>query len=177
MTHTHTHPFNSPLSGTTRVSQYQKGHPACKKLSGGVLAWLTVWSEVQTCIWPSGFHCHSLSLALVKSRSVLPFWYWLTRVVPDKGPLNGCVCVCVTDTLMRVTSGRSQHLACITTGSYGNEQWRQRKFKVGGGTSLVSRLSACLTEANWWRLIAEWNRLNAERTEGNQYWSAISEST
>jgi len=22
---THTHPFNSPLSGTTRVSQYQKG--------------------------------------------------------------------------------------------------------------------------------------------------------
>ena len=25
----------------------------------------------------------------------LPFWYWLTRVVPEKGPLNGCVCVCV----------------------------------------------------------------------------------
>ena len=24
-----------------------------------------------------------------------PFWYRLTRVVPDKGPLNGCVCVCV----------------------------------------------------------------------------------
>jgi len=23
--HTHTHPFNGPLSGTTRVSQYQKG--------------------------------------------------------------------------------------------------------------------------------------------------------
>ena len=49
----------------------------------------------------------------VKSRLVLPFWYWLTRVVLDKGPLNGCVwywltwivldkgplngvCVCVT---------------------------------------------------------------------------------
>ena len=28
-------------------------HPACKKLSGGVLAWLSVWSEVQICIWPS----------------------------------------------------------------------------------------------------------------------------
>ena len=25
----------------------------------------------------------------------LPFWYRLTRVVPDKGPLNGCVSVCV----------------------------------------------------------------------------------
>ena len=21
------------------------------------------------------------------------FWYWLTQVVPDKGPINGCVCV------------------------------------------------------------------------------------
>jgi len=31
----------------------QEGHPACKKLSGGVLAWLSVCSEVQTCIWPS----------------------------------------------------------------------------------------------------------------------------
>ena len=53
----------------------QEGHPACKKLSGGVLAWLSVWSEVRTCIWPSWCHCHSLSLASVKSRFVLPFWY------------------------------------------------------------------------------------------------------
>ena len=34
-------------------------------------------------------HC----LLLIKSRLVLPFWYRLTRVVPDKGPLNGCVCL------------------------------------------------------------------------------------
>jgi len=32
--------------------------------------------------------------ASVKSRLVLPFWYRLARVVPDKGPLNGSVCVC-----------------------------------------------------------------------------------
>jgi len=31
----------------------QEGHLACKKLSGGVLVWLSVWSKVQTCIWPS----------------------------------------------------------------------------------------------------------------------------
>jgi len=31
----------------------QEGQPACKKLSGGVLAWLSVWSKVQTCTWPS----------------------------------------------------------------------------------------------------------------------------
>ena len=56
-----------------------------------MLAWLSVWSEVQTRIWSSRCHCHSLSLASLKSRLFLPLWYWLTRVVPDKGPLNGCV--------------------------------------------------------------------------------------
>ena len=61
----------------------RKGIRPVKKLSGGVLAWLSVWSELQTCIWPS--HCHSLPLASVKSRLVLPFWYRLTRVVPEKG--------------------------------------------------------------------------------------------
>jgi len=71
----------------------QEGHPACKKLSGGMLAWLSLWSEVQTCVWPSWCYRRSLSVASVKSRSVLPFWYRLTRVVPVKGPLNGCVCV------------------------------------------------------------------------------------
>ena len=70
----------------------RKGIQPVKKLSGGVLAWLSVWSEVLTCIWPSWCHCHSLSLASVKSRLVLPFCYRLTWVVPEKGPLNGCVC-------------------------------------------------------------------------------------
>jgi len=31
----------------------QEGHPACKKLSGGVLALCSVWDEVRICIWPS----------------------------------------------------------------------------------------------------------------------------
>jgi len=60
---------SSVFSALTLLLGRQEGHPACKKLSGGVL-----------------------SLASVKSRLVVPFWYWLTRVVPDKGPLNGCVC-------------------------------------------------------------------------------------
>ena len=87
------------FSALTLLVGQQEGHPACKQLSGGLLAWLSVWSEVQTCIWPSGCHCHSLSLASVKSRMVLPFWYRLTQVVPDKGPLNGCVCKCVVQIL------------------------------------------------------------------------------
>ena len=52
---------------------------------------LVICLGVQTCMWPSWCHCHSLSLASVKSRLVLPFWYRLTQVVLDKGPLNGCV--------------------------------------------------------------------------------------
>ena len=64
---------------------WQEVHPACKKLSGGALAWLSVWSEMQTCILPSWCHCHSVSLASVKSRLVLPFWYRLTRVKKGKG--------------------------------------------------------------------------------------------
>ena len=31
----------------------QEGHLSCKKLSGGVLVWLSVWSKVQTYILPS----------------------------------------------------------------------------------------------------------------------------
>jgi len=81
------------FSAFTMLVGWQEGHPACKKLSGEVLAWLSVWSEVQTCIWPSWCHCHSLSLASVKSRLVLPFWYLLTQAVLEKAPLNGCVCV------------------------------------------------------------------------------------
>ena len=73
----------------------RKGIRFVKKLCGGVLAWLSVWSEVQICILPSWCHCQSLPLASVKSRLVLPFWYRLTWVVPEKGPLNECVCVCV----------------------------------------------------------------------------------
>jgi len=68
---------------------WQEGHPTCKKLSGGVLG----------CLWQGAdFHMAQLMplpLPLTvscssKSRLVLPFWYWLTQVVPDKGPLNRC---------------------------------------------------------------------------------------
>jgi len=41
------------FSALTLLVGQQEGHPACKKRSSGVLAWLSVWSEVQACIWPS----------------------------------------------------------------------------------------------------------------------------
>ena len=86
-----------------------------------LLYYLSVWSEMQTCIWPSWCHCHSLSLAAVKSRLVLPFWYRLTRAVPDKGPLNGCVCLCIiknTDIAVRSLTchtGTGTHICHIAS--------------------------------------------------------------
>ena len=109
----------SAFSALTLLVGQQEGHPACKKLSGGVLAWLSVWSKVQTCTQPSWCHCHSLSLASVKSRLVLPFWYRLTRVVPDKGPLNGCVCVCVCATGGVIVSSAFCTSYCLITCTLG----------------------------------------------------------
>jgi len=43
----------SAFSALTLLVWRQEGHPACKKLTAGVLVWLSVWSKVQTCIWPS----------------------------------------------------------------------------------------------------------------------------
>jgi len=59
----------------------QEWHPACRKLSGGVLAWISL---------ERGAYLHMvqlmpLSLASIKSRLVLDFWYRLTRVVLTKG--------------------------------------------------------------------------------------------
>jgi len=56
---------------------------------GGVLASLSVCMA----------QLMPLPLTVSCFRLVLPFWYRLTWVVPDKGPLNGCVymyvCVCL----------------------------------------------------------------------------------
>jgi len=41
------------FSALTLLVGWEEGHPACKKLSGGVLAWKSVWSTVQNCMWPS----------------------------------------------------------------------------------------------------------------------------
>ena len=43
----------SAFSALTLLVGRLEGHLACKKLTGGVLAWLSVWSKMQTCTWPS----------------------------------------------------------------------------------------------------------------------------
>ena len=56
-----------------------------KNLSDEVLAWLSVWSEVQmTCVWSSWCHCHPVISAL-ENPEWLSFWCRPTRVVLEKG--------------------------------------------------------------------------------------------
>jgi len=60
------------FSALTLLVGWQEGHPVCTvKMSGGVLAWLSVWAEVQICMWPSWSHC--LLLSLVPGN---PDWFW-----------------------------------------------------------------------------------------------------
>jgi len=47
------HSLMAAFSALTLLVGRQEGRLACKKQSGWVLAWLSVWSEVQTCIWLS----------------------------------------------------------------------------------------------------------------------------
>jgi len=114
------------------------GRKGCKKLSGGVLAWLSAWSEVQTCIWPSWCHCHSLSLASIKSRLVLLFW-----VVPDKGPLNG-VCVfeykfyLLTYGVVSVISSPGACILCCVQASYNRSSIVRVEAFVGINCSITS---------------------------------------
>jgi len=84
------------FSALTVLVWRQEGHPACKKLEwwvNGMVICLEGDADLhmaQLMPLPLTFSCFS------KIQIGLPFWYRLTRVVLEKGPLNGCVCVCVT---------------------------------------------------------------------------------
>jgi len=75
--------------------RWQEGHPACKKLSGEVLAWLSVWSEVQTCMsklmpLPLTVSCFS------KIQIGFTFLVLAHLGSPGKRAVKWvCVCVCV----------------------------------------------------------------------------------
>ena len=83
----------SAFSALTLLVGQQEGHPACKKLSGGVLAWLSVWSEVRRGADLHMAQLMPLPLAVSCSSKIqigFTFWYRLTQVVLEKRPLNGC---------------------------------------------------------------------------------------
>jgi len=60
------------FSALTLLVGWQKGHPACKKLSGGMLAWLS-GMRYRLAYGPTdATACSS------KSRLVLPSWFYLS---------------------------------------------------------------------------------------------------
>jgi len=63
------------FSALTLLVGWQEGHPACKKLSGGMLAWFYVCVKVQigqVMPLPLIIFCSS------KSRLILPSWFYLS---------------------------------------------------------------------------------------------------
>ena len=79
---------------------------------------VVIWDEVQTCIWPSRCHCHSLSLAPVNpdwfylpgfylSGTCSPGWSWTNSRRAVKR-----LCVCVT---LAQPPGTVFHLLCTTS--------------------------------------------------------------
>jgi len=85
------------FSALTLLVGRQEGHPACKKMSGGVLAWYLSEARCRLAYGPADATAILTVSCFSKNPDwFLPFWYRLTRVVLEKGPLNGCVCVCVT---------------------------------------------------------------------------------
>jgi len=63
----------------------QEVHPACKKLSGEVLAWLSVRIEVQMiCIWSSWCHCHPIISCFIKIENSLTFLVLASPGCPGK---------------------------------------------------------------------------------------------
>jgi len=54
------------------------------------------------------------SLASFKSRLVLPFWYQLTQVVPDKRPLSGCISSSSSSSSSSISAERTNRQAvCV----------------------------------------------------------------
>jgi len=80
------------FSALTLLVERREGHSACKKTEwwgGGVLICLKRGADLhfaRLMPLPLTVSCYS--------KIQIGFWYRLTRVVPDKGSLNG-VCVCV----------------------------------------------------------------------------------
>ena len=83
------------FSALTLLVGHQEEHLACKN-------WvMRCWCGRADCIAPSGAiqivcilfswcHCHPKTPSSLALMLVLPFWCWLTQVVLEKRPLNGC---------------------------------------------------------------------------------------
>jgi len=74
------------FSTLTLLVGHQEEHQVAKELSDVVLAWLSVWSEVQIIgMWFSYCHCHPIISCFIKIQNGLPFWCGLPRLSWKRG--------------------------------------------------------------------------------------------
>ena len=98
-----THPFNGPLSRTTRVSRYQKGKTNLDFSEARDSQWQ--WHPLGLHLTPDN-HANTQALSFlqagcpscrsnnsIKASKVCPITRHNSHVIEDKGSLNGCVCV------------------------------------------------------------------------------------
>ena len=87
--------FHSPcaFSALTLLVGRQEGHPAYENWVVECWRGYLSGARCRLAYGPADATAtHCLVHASVKSRLVVPFWYWLTWVVPDKGMLSSCCC-------------------------------------------------------------------------------------
>jgi len=86
------------LSALTLLVGHREEHPACKKLSNEVLAWLLAWNKVQIiCMWSSWRHCHPVISCFINIQIGLTFLVPVYPGCPGKEAVS-CLSVywCVT---------------------------------------------------------------------------------
>ena len=121
----------------------RKGIRPVKKLSGGVQAWLSVWSEVQTCIWPSWCHCFS------KILNVFTFLVPAYPGSPGKGPLNVCIAMLkMSLDSHSLATELSHHHNCFRQLQAYNRVFKVHSCPFGqySGISLVIRLKLLMSD-------------------------------
>jgi len=84
------------FSALTLLVGRQERHPACKKhKSGGVLVWLSVWSEMQTCIMAQLMPLPPTVSCFSKIQIGFTFLVLAHLGSPGKRAVKRvCVCVC-----------------------------------------------------------------------------------
>ena len=113
------YPAQNAFSALILLVGQQEGHSAFKKLSGGCWYGYLSGAKCRLTYGPADATATHCLFASVKSRLVLPLWYWLTRVPGSPGKIAvKWVCVCVR-ACVRVCSYSSKPAAVTCSSRMG----------------------------------------------------------
>ena len=146
-----------------------------------------IWPAKKTDLWGSGIviclergaDLHMAQLMPLpltiscssKIQMVLPFWYRLTWVLPDEGPLNACVLLSILTSALSVTKWLRTYpwvLACVTENCM--KWFCSRRWAASVPPSWVRRMSrngfrvACATKATTCSSFPYWSRRRPSST-------------